>query len=164
MKELYLLRHAKSSWDLDLDDYYRPLNERGYKDADRMGRYLNEKKLHFDLVLSSPAIRAYSTALIFCNSLKMPGNEIVLREDLYETKVHDYLKCLSEIENCNKVLLAGHNNTITEVAQKITHDRVNELKTCTIIGISFNFPSWKDILHSKGKLLFELSPESIESW
>ena len=64
MKNLYLIRHAKSSWDDPLqDDFDRPLNDRGMRDAPRMGKRLKEKDLHPDMILSSPANRALSTCM-----------------------------------------------------------------------------------------------------
>ena len=164
MKTLYLLRHAKSSWDSQaMEDFDRPLNERGYADAHLTGKYLHAKKIKVDRVISSPAVRALSTAVIISRHLEFPADNILIRQQLYDSAVKDYLNCIAGIEKEDSILLTGHNNTISEVAQKLSIQRVNELKTCAIVCIRFAFNSWADIMVSKGDLLFEIHPSLIKN-
>jgi phosphohistidine phosphatase len=164
MKTLYLLRHAKSSWESpSVTDFDRPLNERGYADAHLTGNYLHAKKIEIDLVISSPAIRAMSTAIIISRHLEYAVDNILIRQELYDSSVKDYLKCIAGIESGDSILLTGHNNTISEIAQKLSIQRVNELKTCAVICIRFAFNSWAEILSSKGDLLFEIHPSLIKA-
>jgi len=162
MKILYLLRHAKSSWEIS-PDFDRPLTERGYADSHLVGKYLIQKKIHVDLVISSPAIRAITTALIISKYLDYSPDSILMREQLYDSSVKDYLNCIADISKGNSIVLAGHNNTISQVAEKLSVQPVNDLKTCSIVAIQFNIDTWKDIADSKGDLLFELHPSAIKS-
>src|SRR6185369_5577157 len=121
MKTLYLLRHAKSSKDQpDLQDFDRPLNDRGYADAHLVSKYLTAKKVRIDTMITSPAIRTMSTALIFAKQLNFPFDKILLKKQLYNSDVEDYLICLSEIKDGDRILLVGHNESISELAQKLS--------------------------------------------
>lgn len=162
MKTLYLLRHAKSSRDnFEFSDFDRSLNDRGYADAHLVSKHLSKKNIRFDVLISSPAIRAISTALIFAGNLDYPADKIQMRHKLYDSTIHHYLTCISEIGDRDSVLLVGHNETITETAQKLSVKSVNELKTCSIICFQFDINSWKIIFNSKGKLIFQVNPDSI---
>ncbi len=164
MKTLYLLRHAKSSWELPMiADFDRSLTERGYADAHLLGNYMHEKKMQVDVILSSPAIRAMSTAVIVSQYVNYSPDRILIREQLYDSKVEDYLNCIAAIENGDSILLIGHNNTISDVAQKLSVNKVNDLKTCALITIEFDIKSWKNIFSLKGDLLFELHPNEIKN-
>src|SRR4051812_22854209 len=118
MKIIYLIRHAKSSWDLnDLPDIDRSLNERGFRDAHLMGGKLSEKGVNPDLIISSPAVRAITTALIIARKIHYPEDKIILRKSLYETSSAEYLKEIAQLkESINSVMLFGHNPIITEAA------------------------------------------------
>jgi phosphohistidine phosphatase len=147
MKQLFLIRHAKSDpiaigWtNPELKDIERFLNERGYANANMMAAKFNYKP---DLIITSPAIRAISTALIFARNLNYNANNICIKQELYETSVKDYLSVINTIDNTyNTVLLFAHNPTISDVAQHITQALPMELPTCAITGIKFDVTDWK---------------------
>src|SRR5260370_42649723 len=108
MKTLLLLRHAKSSKDdPSLNDFDRPLNERGRKDAQGIGKYIRKQKIKPDLVISSPAERARQTIELV---LKSAGLKIELKFDkrIYEASVRSLLNVVSQIEDtANAVILVG---------------------------------------------------------
>ena len=143
MKTLFLIRHAKSDWtNPELKDIERFLNERGYNNANMMAAKFNYKP---DLVISSPAIRAMSTALIFARNLNYKANNISIKEELYESSMNEYLKVIQTIENTyNNVLLFAHNPTISDVAQHLTQALPIEMPTCAIVGIYFDVTDWKN--------------------
>lgn len=151
MKKLFLIRHAKSGWDNPaLKDIERPLNERGYASANEMSQQL---KVTPDLIITSPAIRAMSTALIFSRNLDYNFNNIVIKQELYDTSVKDYLSVLHSIDNQFKtVLLFAHNPIISDFAESLTKSIPNEMPTCAIAGISFNTNNWKEIKNKTGEL------------
>ena len=151
MKKLFLIRHAKSGWDNPaLKDIERPLNERGYTNANEMSLQL---KATPDLIITSPAIRAMSTALIFARNLNYNFNNIVIKQELYDTNVKDYLSVLHSIDNQIKtVLLFAHNPIISDFANSLTKDLPMEMPTCAIAGISFNINEWKEIKLKIGEL------------
>lgn len=145
MKILYLIRHAKSDWSIGhLSDIDRPLNERGYGDAHKMSLILKEKKVFPDLIISSPAVRAISTALIFCRTLNYDPKTILINKNLYNTSVKDYLKSISEInDQHNIVFLFGHNPTITNTANTLTNAMTEEMPTCAIAGMQSEAENWE---------------------
>ena len=145
MKTLYLIRHAKSDWENpQLKDIERHLNPRGYASANTMSKRFKDKP---DLIISSPAIRAISTALIFARNLNYNTNTILIKQELYDTSVKDYLSVINSIENkYNSVLLFAHNPTISDVAIILTKALPTEMPTCATAGISFNTDDWKKAL------------------
>lgn len=144
MKTLYLIRHAKSDWSIGhLSDIDRPLNERGYSDAHKMSLILKEKKIIPDLIISSPAVRAISTALIFCRNLNYDPKSILINKNLYNTSEKEYIQAISKIDNRHKVVfLFGHNPTITNTANVLTNAITEELPTCAIAGIKSDVEEW----------------------
>jgi phosphohistidine phosphatase len=158
MKKIYLIRHAKSGWDnTELKDIERPLNERGYASANEMSQQL---KLTPDLIITSPAIRAISTALIFARNLDYDFNSIVIKKELYETTVKEYLSVLHSIDNQFKtMLLFAHNPTISHFAESLTKSIPKEMPTCAIAGISFDAKNWKDLKNKTGELFLFDYPE-----
>lgn len=147
MKTLYLIRHAKSDWSVEtLPDIDRPLNNRGYTDAHAMSKRMKEKKIKPDLIISSPAIRAISTALIFSRNLGYDAGAIRISEQLYDTSVKDYLEVLRTIEKEQQtVFLFGHNPIITNCANTLTKSVAHEMPTCGIAGIKIHTEDWKTI-------------------
>lgn len=149
MKKLFLIRHAKSDQNSALKDMDRCLNEKGYNNAYKMS---NDFKENVDFIISSPGIRAFSTALIFARSAGYDYNSISLRKELYESSVRDYLSVIHSIGNSfESVLLFAHNPTITEFAESLVKSLPMEMPTCGIVGISFDTDDWKKI--KTGELL-----------
>ena len=144
MKTLFLIRHAKSDWtNPALKDVERFLNERGYSDANKMSTSFRHKP---DLIITSPAIRAMSTALIFARNLKYNANTICIKQELYESSVKDYVSVINAInDSYDTVMLFAHNPTISDVAQQLTQALAipMELPTCAIAGIRFDVTDWK---------------------
>ena len=155
MKKLYLVRHAKSDWEHGgLADIDRPLNARGYRDADAMSKLLKEKKVIPDLIVSSPAIRAISTALIFCRNLELNAGDIHIIPELYESTVKQYTHAVAQIHDRFKhVMLFGHNPVITNFANNLTTSFTDTMPTCSVAGIHLNeCTEWKDFTDTSGEL------------
>lgn len=156
MKTLYLIRHAKSDLGkAELKDIDRPLNARGYADAYKMSSILKAQKIVPDLLITSPAIRAISTALIFCRNLQLDASRIIINPDLYDSSVKEYKNCISKIDTKFKqVLLFGHNPTITDCAKKLLGSFPQEMPTCGIAGIRSEEGEWNNFMVKKCELLF----------
>lgn len=156
MKTLYLIRHAKSDWSIGhLSDIDRPLNERGYADAHKMSSILKEKKIFPDLIISSPAVRAISTALIFCRTLNYDPKAILLNKNLYNTSAKEYISAVSKIDNKHGVVfLFGHNPTITNTANSLTNTVTEEMPTCAIAGIQSDLDDWETFSKSTNGLIY----------
>ena len=162
MKTLYLVRHAKSDRGIaDLEDIDRPLNARGYINAHAMGKILKEKKYHPELIVSSPAVRAISTALIFARIFKHPLEKIKVEHGIYEADPDDCISTIRQLDNTHKsVMLFGHNPTLTFVVNKLTEFNIEHLPTTAVVCIDFTAGNWNDI--EKGQIRFFDFPKNHE--
>jgi len=153
MKKVYLIRHAKSSWeDFLLDDFERPLNKRGKLDAPLMGVKLHDKKIMPDTILSSPAVRAKATAEIIAKKIGFE-KEIVFKKDIYEASATTLHKILTNIEDKkNVVFLFGHNPSLNELVENYIHFNEN-IPTCGVMEIEFDCSSWADISAENARLV-----------
>jgi phosphohistidine phosphatase len=165
MKTVYLIRHAKSSWeDESLSDFDRPLNERGKIDAPRMGRRLKEKDFAPDLLLSSPAKRAFSTAKRIADVLGYSKEKIKTDQALYhadEDEILNVIRSMNDKNDC--IVIFGHNPGLTDFVNTMNHDRkryIDNIPTCGVVAFSFEATTWKQIDFGKGELLFFDFPKS----
>ncbi len=152
MKTLILLRHAKSSWgDAALDDFDRPLNDRGRKAATKLGKYIASQQTPIDLILSSPANRARQTTdLVLKASALSP--ELRLDQRIYEASSARLMEVVSQIDEDRKmVLLVGHNPGMEELVFLLTGNS-ERMPTAALATISLNVKRWDRVIASKGTL------------
>jgi phosphohistidine phosphatase len=164
MKTLYIVRHAKSSWaDMSLSDFDRPLNERGERDAPRMGKRLKEKRVVPDLMLSSPAKRALATCRKISTVLGYAEEKIVTDKKLYHAD-EDTLLSVIRLTNDKHdvVLLFGHNPGLTDFANELATTNIDNIPTCGIVACKFQIDSWKEVDWGKGQLLFFDFPKNTK--
>ncbi len=156
MKKLYLARHAKSSWDYpELNDFERPLNKRGNRDAPLMGKILKEMDFNPDLILSSPALRAYSTARIIAEEIDYPLEKIETSEMLYEYGTKEAINLIQSVnDGVSSLIIFGHNPTLTQLNNYFCNNHIGNIPTCGISAIEFNVDSWRKIEHESGSHLF----------
>ena len=161
MKTLFLLRHAKADRELiQIRDLERPLAERGYNDAMLMSAVLKEQNLLPEKIISSPAVRAYTTALIFSNAFGFKPKDIRIEQNLYDSSPEDYRKVIHSLDdNFQSWLLAGHNDVISETASiLLPGKRLEPMKTCGLVIITSDCSSWKDFGNEECKLILALHP------
>lgn len=163
MKTLYLIRHAKSDWSeenkADLD---RGLSKRGTKDLKSMGSYLLEKKIKPDLILSSPALRAKLTAKKISKKIKY-DKDIKYIDKLYMPDPETILDILSDQKDKNKkIFLVNHNPALTELANMLTDENIDNIPTLGIVAIKFDIKKWKDIKEAKGKMDLFVYPKLLK--
>ncbi len=160
MKTLYMMRHAKSSWDFDVSDEQRPLNKRGLNDASLVGKELKTLIKPLDKVLSSPAVRAHSTAKIVLGYLGIPDTIFSLEEDLYDFGGNQVIEV---IKNCNDnidtLMIFGHNHAFTSIVNLYGSEKIDNLPTAGLVCIEFDISSWKNI--NVGKTLLKIFPKSL---
>jgi phosphohistidine phosphatase len=154
MKQLLLIRHAKSSWDDPLqNDIDRPLNKRGKKDAPAMAERLLDKKIKIDAFISSPAERAFDTCIYFAKTYDVRKKEIIQVDELYNAQVESFYKVISEVNNgFDAIALFSHNPGITEFANQLTDVHVDDMPTCSVFGLKANIENWKEF--KEGEKLF----------
>ncbi len=166
MKTLYVVRHAKSSWaDPNQPDFERGLNERGKRDAPRMGKRLKEKGFHPDLILTSPAKRAFSTAKRIAEILHYPKEKIKTDRILYHADEETILSVVQTInDKHDTVLILGHNPGLTEFVNALAESEVfiDNVPTCGIVAFTLPVDSWKDVNWKCGKFLFHDYPKAAE--
>ncbi|MEO8664883.1 MAG: histidine phosphatase family protein [Ignavibacteria bacterium] len=155
MKHLYLIRHAKSSWDdPGLKDHDRPMNKRGKRDAPLMAKILRKKDVNPDLIISSSAKRALDFAKIIADELDHKKNKMLVTKDLYMADEDDMLKMLRSVDDkCNTVFMVGHNPDLTSFANSLASYDLDNIPTSGIFQIDFDTDSWKDAGYGKGKFV-----------
>lgn len=156
MKTLVMVRHAKSSWDsLGLDDFDRPLNDRGKKDAPEMAARLIKKNLKPDLFLSSSAKRAQKTAKYFIKAWGGSKKEIVLLDKLYGAGTTTFFDVIRNLDDqYQSVIIFSHNPGITEFVNLLTDVRTDNMPTCSAFGVQADCENWRSFLTSEKKFLF----------
>lgn len=164
MKTLYLMRHAKSSWSFDeLTDQERPLNDRGRADAPHMGQALAKRQLALDLLVSSPAVRALSTAVLVARELDYPRDEIKVEPAIYQADLDTLLGVIRGLPDAaNAVLLTGHNPTITDTANYLLPNDglTNEMPTAAIMCLHFKTDHWAEAGPATAEFYFYDYPKS----
>lgn len=143
MKTLFLIRHAKSSWDdARLSDQQRPLTRRGRRDARQLGERLAKRHREPDLMLSSPALRALKTAQLIAGKFGCKRSHIVVDARLYACKVSDLLRVIHRLDDgLKRVMLFGHNPELTALAYRFS-DEIQHLPTCAVACFKFDVKSW----------------------
>jgi phosphohistidine phosphatase len=165
MKTLYLLRHAKSSWSFDeLSDQERPLNDRGRDDAPLMGQALAKRRICPDLVVSSPAVRAMSTAVLVAREMRYPHEKIVVEPSIYGAEVDDLLAVIRNLPDAaGSVLLVGHNPTITETANALSPTNFDEMPTAAVVCLHFDCDQWEQVSKANAEFYFYDYPRNAGS-
>jgi phosphohistidine phosphatase len=165
MKNLFLVRHAKSSWKhKNLTDLERPLNARGKRDAPFMGKLISREKIKPDIIMTSPANRAISTAKIFCEQMDFPFEEVKIFSRLYMPDADELIDLIGETdESSRSLMIFSHNPGLTDLYNLVSDQYIENIPTCGITSIQFNEDSWKALKNKQGHLLFFEYPKKYFS-
>ncbi len=155
MKRLFVVRHAKSSWDFpELDDHDRPLNKRGLKNAPEMGRRLARKNLKADLIVTSTATRAAHTAKIVADELSYSKSKISEDPQLYHASIPDIMACIQSTRNeVMTLIIFGHNPGFTDFVNYLTDSEIYNIPTCGVAEINFDVAVWGQVGKGLGRLI-----------
>jgi phosphohistidine phosphatase len=161
MKTLILVRHAKSSQSFGLtSDFDRPLNERGFREAAEMGRKLFKKRIPIDQFVSSPAIRAKTTAELFAAEYNRKMKEILFIPSLYHAAPENFMELIHGFDDSfYNIALFSHNPGITDFASSISSAYISHMPTCSVFAVSSSIDSWKDFTWTENSYLFFYKPE-----
>jgi phosphohistidine phosphatase len=155
MKSLLLVRHAKSSWDLDVDDFDRPLNHRGKHDAPAMAKRLQKKDIKIDAIVSSPAKRALATAACFADEYNIKEKDIIAIPSLYEPTVGAFYDAIKELDDdLKRVAIFSHNPGITNFANSLGVATVDDMPTCAVFAVKADIKKWEDFAEAKKEFWF----------
>lgn len=164
--ELLLLRHAKSDWSVDMDDFSRPLKKRGRRAAKQLGHWLHHQHLIPDMILSSPATRAITTAERVCRQLGIDESAIVCDLRIYEADASTLLEVLKTNAHGQRVLLVGHNPGLENLLLKLTPHSIplsangKLLPTAALAQLTFD-GAWTELSEGCAKLVTLVRPDSL---
>ena len=163
MKRVVIVRHAKAvPYGYD-DDFNRKLRSSGKDDAKLLSSKLKENKIMPDLMISSPAKRAYKTAKIYAEILRYPASKIRAEEELYEEMTtQDFIDMLRELpDEIQTVFVFGHNPTIYYLTNNLVRFFNSDMPTCSTVGIEFRIESWNELSARGGEMCFHLVPRAF---
>lgn len=154
-KRLLIIRHAKAEEaDFKKPDFKRALSQRGEKNAQEMAKRLKSKNLHPQILYSSPALRAISTARYFADELGIPQSEIIQDQEIYDALTGTLLQCINNMDDQKDfVALFGHNPSLTDLVNKFCGAYIYNIPTCGIALIQFPFDSWRMLSMGTGELI-----------
>ena len=163
MKTVLFLRHAKSDWDADFEhDHERPLNKRGRRAADQVGRYLAEVEQVPDLLLSSTAVRARTTLERAREAGAWPARPHQLTRDLYGASPAAVLALIhAQPETAASLLLVGHEPTWSETVGRLVGDADVRMPTAALARVDCYVDRWQDVRMGAGQLIFLLPPKLL---
>jgi len=162
MKQLIVIRHAKSSWDLPLRDYDRPLTNKGIQNAHLVSNNISSIIPKNVLVWSSAAKRASETAIIFAQNISYPVDSIIFKEELYtfdENKLEEIIKSCPDVYE--HLIVFGHNEAITNFVNKFGSAFIDNVSTCGFVNIIFEQKSWQNIKNGTTKNV--IFPSNLKS-
>ncbi len=156
MKTLYLCRHAKSSWaDLGMEDFDRPLNDRGLRNAPHMAQTFKERGEPVDLIVSSPANRALTTAQFFAKNLRLPAERFLQNKVIYHAERSTLMRVVQELpDSAQRAMLFGHNPGFSELVQHLCDGGVGDLPTCGLVRIDLPVNEWQLASRDLGTLVW----------
>lgn len=152
MKKLYMLRHAKSSWKHDVIDHQRPLKGRGKRDAKLISELLKDEIKPPQLIISSDANRALSTAQYFKESFNIKDENFKTNHELYDFSGQQVMNVINSLDDSlDRVMIVGHNHAFTSIANMLGSDYIDNIPTCGFVILHFKEDSWAKISTGKTK-------------
>ncbi|MCB9171067.1 MAG: histidine phosphatase family protein [Flavobacteriales bacterium] len=154
MRTLYLTRHAKSSWDDPHGtDHERPLNRRGERDAPFMAERFRSRSEPLDLLVSSTALRALSTARTFAGTLGIPTTEIVERPEIYLADHRTLLRLLNSLPDAaHRIMLFGHDPGLNDLVNHLAEENVAHMPTCCTARLDLDVERWEEVGMGAGRI------------
>jgi phosphohistidine phosphatase len=162
MKQLYIVRHAKSDQSFFGNDFERPLNKRGLSDAPEMAAWLKDKVNRIDIFISSPANRAKTTAQFFAKAFNIDKNEVQFVTALYHAPAEVFYQVVTQIPPAiNNAIIFSHNPGITDFINSLTTVRIDNMPTCGIFAIEANTNDWSKFIPATKTFSFFEYPKAL---
>ena len=161
---MYIVRHAKASWDFpELPDVDRPIVEKGINNTHKIAAELNSRNLIIDKIISSHAKRAIETANIIAKDINYPVEKIEINKGIYRVDVDDIFDVFTDVDNkVNSLLILGHNPTFTHFANLFLEETIETLPTSGVVSISFETDNWLELDKAQHKTNFILFPKMLK--
>ncbi len=162
-KTLLLVRHAKSDWSYPhLRDIDRPLNDRGLRDAPAMAAHLQKLGIQPSLIVSSPAVRALSTAAIFKATLDVDGEDFLVRDEIYEAGTPALMRVVQHLPmSAELVLMFGHNPGFTMFANLFPQGNFDNIPTCGVVRLDADVQYWEDFGPDTARVTAHFFPKEV---
>ena len=160
---LYIVRHAKAEDRSQfMTDHSRELTSDGIMAAARMGRYLHNKDIHPQVIISSTAPRARDTAKVIAEQIGFDQTTIQLDEKLFEGGPKAYLAAVNALTNdIDSAMIVGHNPDVSYFAEFLTHQSVGSMSKGAVIAVTFADVSWAEVSGRTGSLSFDIAPKQL---
>ena len=164
MKKLYLIRHAESDKDIPgIGDRQRPLNKRGRREAQYIGKLLRKYGISIEAFYSSPAKRAIETAVLVAEEIGFPRNKIKVVYAIYGSNIPKLMWVIKKIINTSdSAAIFGHNPEFLNLVNYLTPRAIEKFSTCGVFGIGFKIDSWGQVSRKKGKIVFSERPKRFD--
>ncbi len=165
MKTIYILRHAKSSWEFPhLSDEERPLIDKGKKRTRLIIQYLQDNNIFPDIIISSHATRASETAKIVARAIGYPIDKIQINKTIYHSDEESLIDQFYDIyDQYSAAMLVGHNPTLTNFVNLYLDEKIEWLPTSGLVSISFSTNKWVEISSAKHHVNFVITPAMLKS-
>lgn len=161
MKTLYFVRHAKSSWKHEVTDHQRPLKGRGKRDAPLVANHVANLVSKPQMIFSSDAVRAHTTALFFKEAFSVSENDFSTDNSLYDFSGQQVMQVINNLDDAlDCVMLVGHNHAFTSLVNMLGNDYIDNLPTSGFVAIDFDVESWKNI--STGITTHKVFPRDLK--
>jgi len=163
-KVLHVVRHAKSSWDFDgIADIDRTLKSKGIRNAYEISRKIKLNQQSPQLIISSPAIRALHTAVIFARVLEFPLKNLEVNNLLYESSADKIIEFIRKSpEDITSIMIFGHNPDLTDLVNHFLKQPLADIPTSGTVTLKFKTTSWKEISHETRDAEFLYFPSKEE--
>ncbi|MDO8898640.1 MAG: histidine phosphatase family protein [Bacteroidales bacterium] len=163
MKLLYIIRHAKSSWDYpELSDHERPLIEKGRKRTRKVIEYLKKQAARPDFIISSSALRARETADLIAEGLGIDKDLVKTDPSLYHTDANQIFTQFADLsDRFQEVMIVGHNPAFTNFSNLFLVPPIDWLPTSAVVCLEFETDKWEEIEHAEFKVKFVIFPKLI---
>lgn len=160
MKTVYIVRHAKSSWDFpQLEDHERPIIDKGIKRTERIIDFLQQKSVKVDLLYASHAVRSAETARMLAPAVGVEPNQIVIEPEIYNggtNAISDLIYGLPN--NVNSVMIVGHNPVVSDFVNEYADEHIDWLPTSAVVALRFDTDAWEKIDEANVKTDFIVTP------
>ncbi len=162
-REIYLIRHAQTiEKQGDQKDIERDLTSVGLQNATRMGINFKNKKVAPDIIISSPATRAFTTARLMAEQINYEDTRIHLNDEIYNASIRTLLQVINQLKDqWQKVMIIGHNPSVSYLVEYLTGDEVGDMSTCGVAHMKFKVKLWSDIGEKTGSLVTYEYPDLL---
>lgn len=137
--------------------------EKGIERSRRIIGFLREREICPNLIISSPAIRAFETAKLFASGLGYPIQQILLDQKIYDGYYDRILDIIyGTLNKIDSLMIFGHNPTITNLANLFLHPGIDDMPTSTVVAIGFETTKWEEVPHAETQQMFIVSPKMLK--